>query len=199
MPRSQKKLVCGVGVNDADYATHPTISGKIVTCQFYQRWASMLYRCYSTYYRDLNSSYDGCTVCDGWKSFMGFRAWMINQNWRGLQLDKDLLIPGNKLYSPDTCIFVSQQVNTILSDHAASRGKYPLGVNKSFGSFYAKAYLGNGKPTYLGCFESVEEASSAYGFAKAKHIRHIASQQTDPRITAGLLRHANRYEQGLVV
>ena len=59
---------------------------------------------------------------------MCFRAWMVEQDWKGKQLDKDLLVQGNKMYSPDTCVFVDGVVNNFLTDRAAARGEWPIGV-----------------------------------------------------------------------
>lgn len=44
-------------------------------------------------------------------------------------LDKDLLVPGNKDYSPETCLFMPNKVNSIFSGKKKDNG-LPLGVSK---------------------------------------------------------------------
>lgn len=55
---------------------------------------------------------------------------MLTKDWQGNQLDKDILNPGNKEYSPDNCIFVTQDINLLLNSRAKCRGKYPQGVSR---------------------------------------------------------------------
>ena len=54
---------------------------------------------------------------------------MVEQDWEGLQLDKDLLVNGSKVYSRETCVFVSNQVNIFLTERGNDRGEWPIGVN----------------------------------------------------------------------
>ena len=131
------KLVCGVGINDSDYATRKfetiVVNGKqkrklIWACPFYQTWKSMLERCYSTKYQDKYPTYKGCSVSKEWLTFSNFRAWMMTQDWQNNQLDKDLLFEGNKVYSSETCVFVSGIVNNFTIDRGASRGEFLIGV-----------------------------------------------------------------------
>lgn len=110
---SFRRLVYGVGVNDADYMLKPTVNGRRECCPFYQKWKSMLERCYSDKNFKKYPSYIGCTVCYEWLIFSKFKSWMENQDWKGKQLDKDIRVKGNKIYSPETCSFVSHAVNTI--------------------------------------------------------------------------------------
>lgn len=106
-----KKLIYGVGVNDSDYKVNPTVKGKRVKCPFYMKWRNMIARCYSSAYHKIKPSYKGCVVCSEWLSFSNFKSWMIKQDWKGKQLDKDIVKLGNKEYSPSTCVFVSNSVN----------------------------------------------------------------------------------------
>lgn len=110
---SQRKPVFGVGTNDADYLTNPTINGKQTKCSIYRTWQSMLMRCYSDKFQAKHPTYTGCSVCDEWLTFSSFRRWMIAQNWQGKQLDKDIRVNGNKVYSPETCCFVTHADNMI--------------------------------------------------------------------------------------
>lgn len=108
----QKKLIYGVGINDAGYAVMKReeagyVDGKrkrklVWACPYFRAWSSMLSRCYSTKWHERYPTYKGCTVSKEWHTFSNFRAWMVTQDWEGKSLDKDLLIEGNKIYSADT-------------------------------------------------------------------------------------------------
>ena len=108
---AQRKLVCGVGTNDVDYQVTVRILGVKYRCPYYKRWTRMLERCYSEKGITDHPSYINCIVSDRWLVFSNFRAWMKTQDWENKELDKDILIPGNKKYSEDTCKFVSVTEN----------------------------------------------------------------------------------------
>lgn len=99
-------MVYGIGVNDAGYNVRP--KGQKM-CPFYTRWMSMLQRCYDEGALSRDPSYQGVTVCDEWLTFSNFKAWMETKDWQGKCLDKDL--KGGKEYSPDTCLFISENLN----------------------------------------------------------------------------------------
>ena len=185
---SHKTIVCGVGINDSDYQVQYYVNGEKVTCPFYMKWTSMLNRCYG---QKTRLAYKGCTVCDKWLVFSVFKKWMQSQDWKGKELDKDVLVPGNKIYSPNTCIFVTSQINTLIINFKHTKDKYPQGVcfHKRDNKFVAR-YSNNGKQKHLGYFLSVEKASVAYKEAKSQHIIKIANEQTDLRIKNCLLKHA---------
>lgn len=182
--RKYKKLVYGVGINDANYK----VSKK---CPFYDRWVHMLERCYSRKFLNRRKTYEGCTVHNDWLHFMNFRAWMMFQDWEGKQLDKDIIVPNNKIYGPDTCCFVDNKLNSLLTNRAAGRGDHPLGVTfcKNTRKFNAKCKL-NGKNKNLGYFNSPNDAFEVYINFKSKIIIEIAMSQVDNRIRDGLLSHA---------
>jgi hypothetical protein len=182
---ARRSLIHGVAINDADYITQPKINGKIVRCPFYRKWTHMLDRCYSEKYHDRRPTYKGCTVSEEWLVFSNFRDWMIKQDWEGRELDKDILVQGNKEYSPKACIFVSSAINGLLSDHRASRGPYPIGMSwsKSNNKFKATCSI-TGKQVHLGHFDTIEEAHKAYKEFKYNLIRDIALQQKEPLKTA---------------
>ena len=189
---NEKNLVRGVGVNDADYTVCETINGKKTTCHYYAVWIDMFTRCYSKKYHAKKPTYIKCTVAEEWHKFSNFKKWMEKQDWQGKELDKDVLNIGNKIYSPDTCIFVSQLINCILTHEKSTKGKYPVGVNfndSQNNKFIARCQT-SGKRKYLGRFSTPEEAGKAYRIAKAEEINRVASLQADARIKNGLIRHA---------
>ena len=189
----KKGAVFGVGKNDAGYSEVPR---KGAGCPYYTRWHNMLRRCYSQVCHSTQPTYKSCEVCNHWLTFSNFKAWMETQNWQGKCLDKDLLLPGNKLYSPATCSFVTVEVNNLLTNSDASRGACLIGVTYIAS---ARKYLANislkGKRRHLGLFATERQAHNAYVSAKAEHILKIASQQSQP-IQAALLRHYELFKVG---
>lgn len=186
----KNKLIQGVGINDSDYAVHRRENGKIVwTCPYYRTWKNMMVRAYSDKYKHRHPTYQGVTVCEEWHSFMRFRAWMETQDWKGKQLDKDILVLGNKIYSPDTCVFVDMAVNNFLTDSAASRGEWPLGVswfepNKKFMSLCCNPFTK--KSDYLGYFHCPDQAHLAWKKRKYELACQLADIQVDERVAEAL-------------
>lgn len=174
-----KKLVAGVGLNDADYQVKPR---KGTHCPYHKVWTNMINRVYAESYRSRFPAYVGCYVCDDWLTFSKFKAWMEKQDWEGKHLDKDLLVPGNKVYSPETCVFVSRHVNNFISSNAFKDHGLPMGVylNRS-GTYVAQA------SGYLGSFHTADEAHNAYAIQRIKLAEQLASVQTDKRISDALL------------
>ncbi len=197
-PIARKKLVYGVGINDSNYAVKQTINGKSKVCPFYKRWTGMLDRCYSVEYQKKHPTYKDCYVCDEWLSFESFRSWMVQQDWQGMHLDKDIIKYNNKMYSPENCCFISRELNLLLTNCKKSKKELPLGVQKNsreIGFRVQMSYRGN--PIYLGLFNTVKEASNAYINKKAEIILTAADKQADRRIKDGLRLHAQMLSCGL--
>jgi hypothetical protein len=109
---ARKCLIYGFGINDANYILRIVKNKKTIwRCPFYTKWEHMLARCYYPPYHKQYPTYIGCSVCPEWRYFSKFRLWMENQKWEGLELDKDLLVKGNKVYGPDTCCFIPKSIN----------------------------------------------------------------------------------------
>ena len=186
---NRKSLVCGVGINDADYPVTKKINGKTLSCPFYKKWLSMIQRCYSPSVHIRQPTYTKCSVAEEWQSFMTFREWMKRQDWRGNALDKDILIKSNKVYSPETCLFIPCSINNLMNGNDANRGKYAQGVywNKNHRKFKAQIKTCKINSKFLGYFNTENEAGLAYKKAKSDYIRAIAFQQSDYRIAKALL------------
>lgn len=185
------KLVFGVGINDAEYQVMRKVNGRRVGgCQIYQAWYNMLQRAYSGRRHVRNPTYYGCSVAVNWWRFSEFRAWMGSQNWQGMHLDKDILRPGNKHYSPETCAFISANLNKFLCDAGAIRGQWPIGVcwAKRERKFLARCCdpFDNGKHKFLGYFDCPNAAHAAWRAAKHSHALRYADLQDDPRIAQAL-------------
>jgi len=185
---NRRTHIFGIGINDADYVTEIKIDGRRIKCPFSVVWKNMIMRCYCDKYQKMNTTYIGCTVCEEWLLFSNFKAWMEQQDWIGKELDKDIIKFGNKVYSPETCCFISTKINCFLLDSAKNRGSYPIGVSWHKGANKFRSYCkNNGKVECLGNYLTADEASAAYYKRKNEIIYEIAMQQTDLRVRNGLL------------
>lgn len=179
------KKLYGVGVNDADYQVSGGTGG---ICPYYTRWRHILKRGYDPKSLIKNPSYEGCSVAEEWHKFSEFRKWMLTQRWARRQIDKDILVPGNKIYSSETCVFVTLRTNTFIIDRKADRGSWPLGVyqDKQSGKFKAQCCTLNGERKYLGLYETPEAAHEAWRQCKYEQALLLASQQDDARVAEAL-------------
>jgi len=169
---SLRRLVCGIGKNDAWYMTQTKSSGNHLKCPAYESWKHMLLRCYSVKELSKCPTYKGCRVCDEWLTFSNYAKWFKDNYVLGCELDKDIKVKGNKTYSPSTCLFIPHSINSLLIDSGASRGEHPIGVNfhKCSGKFVAQINI-CGKRSYLGLFDTPKNAHYEYKKAKNKQIR----------------------------
>ncbi len=179
------KLKYGVARNDSDYKVteNRIVNGKRVQtwkCPFYQKWSDMVARCYDVNLHHRYPSYVGCSVCEDWLTFSKFKAWMETQDWEGKQLDKDILCPGNKVYSPETCVFVSKELNLFMKigegDNIKYKGKYRC---------YAPDI--NGERSYMGAFDTREEAVKVYLRCKKERAIFLCSSLKDQRLVSAIL------------
>lgn len=156
--------------------------------KLYETWRSMLKRCYDETQRHKNPSYADVTVCEEWYNFQNFGKW-YEENYYEVEgekmcLDKDILIKGNKTYSPETCIFVPQRINELFTKTNKNRGKYPIGVSwkKKNKKFQVQcSVIENGRKTmkYLGLYTDIEEAFQVYKEFKENLIRQTANEYKD--------------------
>jgi len=113
-----------------------------------------------------------------------------------LMADKDILVIGNKVYSPETCIFVTREVNALLNRNKAARGEFPQGVRRRVNGIIVAEMMRYGKKIHIGTFDSVKDASIAYNKEKYRYISEVADTQA-PIIKKGLMRHAEAYLRGV--
>ena len=159
----------------------------------------MLKRCHSAGYLSNRPTYIGCRVASEWLKFSSFRSWMDAQDWKGNHLDKDVLMPGNKVYAPEVCVFIPRVLNNFLNECGRARGEWPLGVywNKPSRKFMAQCNNPfTGKQENLGLFDFPEAAHEAWRARKHEHAMRYADQQSDQRIAEALrARFAKRGEE----
>lgn len=177
---NQKKLVFGKGLNDMYNASKH---------KSYSFWIQMLRRCYNEQKLLKEPTYRGCSVCDEWLTFSNFYNWFNNHYVKDWHLDKDILVKGNKEYSPDKCCFVPQGVNNLLTKRQNHRGNFPIGVHQTSDNGYRIIVSKEGRFSRIGKFRAIEDAFNAYKKAKEEQIKRIADKykkQLEPRVYKAL-------------
>lgn len=179
MPNKKTRLILGVGIND--------LKGESITAQ-YRTWASMLSRCYCDNGQGYRT-YKGCSVCPEWLVFSNFKAWMDKQDWQGKQLDKDILVQGNKVYSPDTCVFVPRAINAFfklgINGRDLPTGAAKIGTREAYQCSVSNPFTK--KQDLVGVFPTPHEAHQAWRARKHVFAGKLASTETNPRIAKALL------------
>jgi predicted transport protein len=172
------KSVFDIGfIGNGDYKV--TLNSKL-TPQ-YISWKEMLKRCYSEKFYTKHPTYIGCTVVEEWLNFQNFARWYDDNYYEVdgemMCLDKDILIKGNKIYSPDTVIFVPKSINSLFVKVDAVRGNLPIGVTRidDTGRYRVKCANNKGKQIHIGCFDSPEEAFLNYKIFKENIIKSVAN------------------------
>lgn len=202
----ERVLVHGVGFNDADYVVQKKetigyVNGKrkrklVWMCPYYKTWKSMLSRCYSVSYQKGRPTYIGCSVSEEWKRFTNFRNWMKEQDWKNKDLDKDILLAGNKVYSEQSCVFVSSVVNSFVIEREANRGEWPIGVSwhRATGKFISSCNNPFSKEReHLGLFDCEHEAHKKWLTRKLELAELLAETQTDERVAKALIDRYTNY------
>ena len=186
----KRSLVYGVGIND--WNGNVRVDGKLIW--EYQLWQDMLKRCFSVKLKQRQPTYQDVACSKEWLSMTKFIKDVSQMEGFGLsgwELDKDILVKGNKLYSKDTCCFVPHEINMLLTKRDNARGEHPVGIyfHKATGKFMAQLNI-NGQKKFLGYFTIPEEAFQAYKLAKEDYIKVVAQKwkhQLDERVFQALL------------
>ena len=183
--------VHGIGVTGTKYQS---TSNGVLTKE-YELWQNMLKRCYSDKYQKKYPTYEGCQVSENFKSYEYFYEWCNEQvgfGNKGFDLDKDLLVKGDKVYSEDSCVFIPQEINQVLVKRESMRGEHLIGVywHKKSKAFVAMVSKTKGKREYLGLFNTEIEAYNAYKVAKESFVKEQAEKwksQIDDRAYEALM------------
>lgn len=151
----------------------------------YTVWQKMLERCLDEEFKKRYSAYEDVTVCEEWLYFPNFYEWLHSQenfekwnnNKKEYNIDKDILIKGNKVYSPDTCCLVPSYVNIMFVKHQNHRGDLPIGLSYSGLHGQVRVRCNNPitkKSDYLGTFYDVINGFYAYKKHKENIIKEVA-------------------------
>ncbi len=179
--------VCGVGITGEKGSKKD---------REYMLWVGLLERCYSEKRHKNRPTYKSCTTSENFNYYPYFKSWCNKQigfGNEGWELDKDILVKGNKVYSEDTCCFVPAEINVMFTKTDALRGKHPIGVQYYKPSDCFRAYVGcYSKRIYLGQFNTELEAFRAYKQAKEAYIKEVANKwkdQIDPKVYNALMKY----------
>jgi len=178
----------------------------------YKTWHSMAERTTRPDLQAKHPTYKGTWVCEEWKYFSNFLNWSLANGYRkGLCLDKDIININNKCYSPDTCVFVSNAINNLLTYKQSANSNLPIGV--AYCEFNGQGYKQkkpyqvqikiNGERKSFGYYATAKEAGLVYGREKSNHIIHKANNLTEEdcplvhreNIKNSLMNHANSLKE----
>ena len=172
-----KPSVCGIGYTGVGCYT-PKVNGKHT--QVYSVWRSMFNRCYNPNQSEKNSTYQDCEVCEQWHDFQVFAKWYESQPFSnlGYEIEKDLLIEGNRVYSPATCLLAPKAINSLFRGHKKNDENMPMGVYKRSNGYLSMVRI-DGVLINLGVFSDIEGASKAYQKAKKEYAKQKALEWQD--------------------
>lgn len=195
------RLAYGVGIykkgkNPASISGRPT--------KPYYTWRNMLERCYDSKCQEKYPTYIGCSVCDEWLNFQVFAEWYETNHPKDCNkyhLDKDLKALGNKVYSPETCLFVPTAVNLFTTDSSAARGSCMIGVTwykptEKFMSYCKNPFTK--KQENLGHFHNELQAHLAWRKRKSELAYELAMIQENQEVRDALLRWRDALDANLI-
>lgn len=182
LPHPSGKPYFGVGrLGEGPHSTSQS-------CITFRAWQQMLRRVHGASNRD----YSACKIHPDFYEYQTFASWAVKQigyGTPGFHIDKDLLSNGELIYSPQTCVFVPNQINIAIRGIPAKESGLPTGVVKRGPRFYA-SYIDKDKYVPVGGFECPQEASRAYLKAKQRQLTALADEwkdKIDPRAYSALL------------
>ena len=162
---NNKRAIYGIGINDLSVTKED---------RAYNIWSHLMKRCYGS--KKLKA-YKDCSICDEWKLFSNFkRFYDDNCKDKSFHLDKDLLVQGNKIYSPETCVFVPEEINETIKTEWTINKSLPLGITiTKFGKYRVKCRTDRDVVNdHIGCYDTIEEAFSVYLEHKKRRFRNMA-------------------------
>lgn len=149
--------LCGVGFLGSEF------DEPIGRFKSYKVWYSMLQRCYDEKFQTKQPTYIDCSVTKEWHNYSVFKAWYDENYVEGYQLDKDIKVKGSRVYSPDTCLFVSSKLNNLLTNIQSDNSSGYIGVcyNKPLKRYVARIRSVEGN-IFLGYATTASEAYELY-------------------------------------
>ena len=187
-----RSFVYGVGIDDV-------MIPYFTQTRTWSTWNNIIRR---TDKRDIKYLSNGkehyldCTLDLRWYKLSAFKEWIEQwDDYGNKEVDKDILIPGNKTYGPDTCLMVRPIVNKWFKPNKHGGGDLPRGVtwnthwkNKGTGKPYrAQITPIGGKRTGLGHYDTIEEASAVFEEARKEQIKVLIETETDPKVKNAMM------------
>ncbi|MHA3546026.1 hypothetical protein [Yersinia enterocolitica] len=134
----------------------------------YIKWSSMLKRCYDTaWIEKYRPTYIGASVSERWLTFSNFYNDYQTGFFDGAVLDKDILFYGNKHYSPETCVWVPENINLIVVCNPSENHLFGVTANKNS---YSSSITITGETVTLGKFPTELDAHREWQSAKGQHL-----------------------------
>lgn len=175
--------IYGVGITGNKYL-------RSINCKMtkeYDTWIHILQRCFDDRLKEKQPSYIDKECCEEWLYYPNFYEWLHSQsnfdkwyNGKRWAIDKDILVKGNKVYSPDVCCLIPQNVNCLFLKREAERGVYPIGVSYKNEGFLASCHNPfTNRREELGYYSTPEKAFYAYNDYKEKLIKQVAQIEYD--------------------
>lgn len=160
------------------------------------------------YMTNRRPNYLGCKNL--FSDFNSFTEWCLSQhgylnrevNGKYWQLDKDMLVLGNKNYGPDTCMFVPCHINNLFQSGISknSTSNLPIGVmvNQQGSGFIAQCKVHYKNSARIGRFDTPESAHQAWQGAKIGEILyHAGRDELGQKLQGALFEHATRIQADL--
>lgn len=171
---SMKRTVLGVGYKG--YGNNPMYIGNSSTTE-YRCWYNMMNRCYSEKQKAITPTYQESLVDESWHNFQNFANWYkgYKRKEKGYQLDKDLLVKGNKVYSPENCCLIPSEVNKLIVVSKRSSAMLGTWFDESRG-LWRSSLSKNSKVVTIGWFETELEAHLEYVKQKEIYVRKSAKK-----------------------
>lgn len=141
----------------------------------YKVWSDMLKRVYSEKYHIIKPTYREISLCEEWHNFQNFAEWFENNYKEGWRLDKDVICPDCKIYSPDTCDFLPDEINGMFISSKSYRGDLPIGVTKHkkhYEAYFQGKFLGYSK-------DDINYLFNLYKTTREKYTKDIAEKYKD--------------------
>lgn len=172
-----ERRVCNIGfLGEGEYKSK--INKK--NTDEYTDWYSMLRRCHNVNLHHREPTYIECEVYEEWYNFQNFAEWYEGNFYQipneKMQLDKDILDKGNKIYCPNKCVYVPQRINNLFTKCNTSRGDLPIGVSTYGNKYRAYCQNANGKRVHLGYFYDINSAFLSYKVFKENTIKQVADE-----------------------
>ena len=150
----------------------------------HRHWRHVLERTVSN--REIKG-YEDCKIVEEWHNFQNFAEWAIEaknseareENGRLYALDKDMVKEGNRIYCPEFCVFIPNEVNCFHTKKEVGDTGY-AGVNRLVGkeTSYKTGYIARCNKgsvrEYLGYYDTPEEAHEVYKMHKVMYARELA-------------------------